>query len=157
VKQAIKLAKEEEHKGRKVWCVFDFDIKLDQNGQKADYNNAIQLAHSKGFEVACSNDAFELWFILHYRYIDAQLTRNEYYPILNQLWQLDNYEESGKKIDFCASIYQKLENDSRASQTDAIERAKRLHDTQIDKEYADKNPYTDVYQLVEKLNSAKKI
>ncbi len=156
VNKAIKLSKEDEYKGRKVWCVFDFDIKRDQNGQEADYNNAIQLAISKGFEVAYSNDSFELWFVLHYRYIDTQLTRKEYFKILNTLWQINDYEEEGKKLTFCQSIYERLEKDSNANQERAIERAKLLHKQFERLPYSEKNPCTTVYDLVEKLKLAQK-
>jgi len=153
VKKAIKISKEEENKGRKVWCVFDFDIKRDQNGQQADYNNAIQLAKSKGFEVAYSNDSFELWFILHYQFVDSQLTRKEYYEILNTHWQIDDYEEYGKSLSFCMSIYNNLQNDSKASQSKAIERAKLLYETYRNLTYSNQNPCTTVFRLVEELNA----
>jgi hypothetical protein len=45
----------------RVWCVFDRDSWTEQ-----DFNNAIKNANSEGFGVAYSNEAFELWYILHF-------------------------------------------------------------------------------------------
>lgn len=54
----------------------DLDPLKDKSLQQNDFNRAIVLAQEKGFKVAYSNDAFELWFILHYQLLEAQLTRN---------------------------------------------------------------------------------
>lgn len=42
-----------------VWCVFDMDVK---SGEKefADFDNAIESGKAKGYNIAYSNDAFEL-------------------------------------------------------------------------------------------------
>ena len=53
-----------------VWVVFDKD---DFN----DFNEAIALAERKGYKAAWSNEAFELWYLLHFIYLDrfSNLTR----------------------------------------------------------------------------------
>lgn len=60
VKYAETLSKLEEYQAYEVWCVFDFDIDLNIENQKQDYNLAIEKALKLGFNVAYSNDAFEL-------------------------------------------------------------------------------------------------
>jgi len=148
VRKAIELSKREEHRGKEVWVVFDFDIKRDQEGQKEDFNEAIRLAQYKNLKVAYSNDAFELWFVLHYRPITAQFTRKEYYEILSEKWGV-NYEKVGKEKKFASEIYEKL---MQASQEEAIKRSDKLLREQIDKSYAERNPCNTVFELVRELN-----
>ncbi|MEM1119428.1 MAG: RloB family protein, partial [Bacteroidota bacterium] len=134
------------------WVVFDMDIKLDNKvQQKEDYENAIQLAESKGINVAYSNDAFELWFLLHYQFFDNQWTRYQYYQKLGEIWNC-NYEKMGKQLAFCKQIYKRLKEDNQASQTDAILRAKKLKGQQLEIRLADQNPITTVHLLVTSLN-----
>ena len=133
-----------------VWCVFDMDVK---RGEKefADYDNAIKSAKSKKFNVAYSNDAFELWFYLHYQYTDQQHLRTFYYEQLSNLWNI-NYERSGKTVDHCKAIYGKLMVDKQANQQNAIKHAEKLHNNLIDLPYSQQNPVTTVYLLVKQLN-----
>ena len=134
---------------REVWIVFDmdFDPLKDRSLQQNDFNRAIVLAQEKGFKVAYSNDAFELWFILHYQLLEAQLTRNEFYQKLSEYWQL-SYERYGKGRDFCRSIYDRL----ISNQATAIRHAERLHQLHANSHPAEQNPCTTVYQLVRELN-----
>jgi hypothetical protein len=68
VDYAIKLKGESEYADREIWCVFDFDVKPDE------------AAEQNGLKTAWSNDAFELWFVLHYQALDAGLTRTDLFP-----------------------------------------------------------------------------
>jgi hypothetical protein len=153
VNKAIALSKREEHRGKEVWVVFDFDVKPDQEGQKEDFNNAIRLAKSKNLKVAYSNDAFELWLVLHYKSIAAKFTRREYYEMLSEIWGV-NYEKVGKEKRFASQIYERLKS---GNQEQAIEAAKRLLEEKIDEPYADQNPCTTIFELVRELNEYLKI
>lgn len=138
--------------GKEIWVVFDFDIKTDQlEQQKEDYNRAINLAKNNNIKIAYSNDAFELWFLLHYQHLDAQWTRHEYYQKLSEYWNC-NYEKEAKHHRFCRKIYQKLLDDPQSSQDKALNRAAKLWETQNEATYAEQNPCTTVYQLVTELN-----
>ncbi|MDO8368304.1 MAG: RloB family protein [Saprospiraceae bacterium] len=134
---------------REVWIVFDmdFDLSIDKSLQQNDFNRSITLAQEKGFKVAYSNDAFELWFVLHHQLIEAQLTRNEFYQKLSEHWQL-SYERYGKSRDFCRGIYDRL----ISLQTSAIRNAERLHRQTKHLLPAEQNPCTTVYELVVELN-----
>ena len=127
------LSKEEGYD--EIWCVFD---------------NAINKAHSLKFKVAYSNDAFELWFYLHYHYTDIAHLRFFYYEKLSALWQI-NYEKTGKNYCFSTGIFRKLQNDKRASLQDAVERTESLFEMQRTRIYHEQNPVTLVYQLVTSL------
>lgn len=152
---AIDLAKRPEYLDREVWCVFDFDIKPDEKAtQPEDFNNAIEKAESQGLHVAWSNDAFELWFVLHFQELDAALTRHELYPILKGAWKLESFSREAKKFEFCQGHYERHGGTESDSQQLAIRRAKRLH-SQYDgkKDFANQCPCTTVYQLVIELNN----
>lgn len=152
VEYAENLSKLEEYKGYEVWCVFDFDIDLTKENQKQDYDFAIEYAKKQGFKVAYSNDAFELWYVLHYKDIaSGELHRDVYFDFLGKKWDI-NYRKHGKSIEFAKTVYQKLENDKEASQSEAIKRAKRLLETQKNEPYSEQNPCTKVFELVEELN-----
>lgn len=150
VLETLKL--DQDAKRKETWVVFDMDIKSDQSGQlREDYNRAIELARKHKLKVAYSNDAFELWFLLHYQYFDSQITRHEYYEKLSVLWNC-NYEKVGKQLNFCKKIYRLLEEDQRADQDSAIANASKLLQEQIHQVFSEQNPCTTVFELVEELN-----
>jgi len=134
----------------KIWCVFDMDVKQGAR-EFADYDNAIKSGLAKGFEIAYSNDAFELWFYLHYNMTEQCNHRSFYYSVLGKYWNC-NYEKDGKSYAFSQTIYKKLETDQRASQAKAIERAESLFLTQKDLVYHKQNPVTKIFELVRYLN-----
>lgn len=130
---------------KEIWVVFDFDLKPDQvEQQKEDYNRAIELAANKDIKVAYSNDSFELWFLLHYQHLELKWTRHQYYQKLGEWWEC-NYEKEGKKGEFCRKIHQKLLNDPRSDQNEAISRASRMLNEQLDVPFANQNPCTTVF------------
>ena len=152
VKKVLSILKEDPSlKKREIWIVFDFDVAIDQPQQKAEFNQAIDLALKNNLHVAYSNDCFELWFLLHYQFIDTAITRKEYYEKLSTIWGV-NYEKEGKKHSFCQSIYQKLISDPNANQEKAINYAQKLISQQSTLDYANQNPATTVHELVEALN-----
>jgi hypothetical protein len=134
-----------------VWCVFDMDYKPGLNGLSEDFNNAILMAHAAGFKCAYSNDSFELWFVLHYQYIDQQQLRGFYYELLSKYWKI-NYERNGKVRQYALSIYKKLMGDPGSCQKRAIDNARKLHQKQKNKAFHLQNPATTVFELVEELN-----
>lgn len=71
VDKAKKIRAEGEYD--QVWCVFDKDdFPIDQ------FENAIHQAHSEGMRVAYSNQAFELWYVLHFEYLHSAINRQTY-------------------------------------------------------------------------------
>ncbi len=151
VEQVIEIKKSEEGE-KEIWVVFDMDIQRDNAAQlKADFDAAIDLARQHNIKVAYANDAFELWFLLHYMYFENRWTRREYYQKLSDLWDL-NYEKSGKNLAFCKGIYQRLANDENADQNTAIRNARMLLDKQSNLKFSEQNPCTTIFKLVEELN-----
>ncbi|HYW20301.1 MAG TPA: RloB family protein [Nodularia sp. (in: cyanobacteria)] len=134
VDKARELNTQDEY--NQVWCVFDRD-----DCPKHDFNNAIANANKAGFKVAYSNESFELWYLLHFEFLNTGLPRHDYIRKLNEL--LNN--QYRKNSD---SIYEELEH----LQPTAIRNAKNLlnqynlHNPESD------NPCTTVHKLVEELN-----
>lgn len=83
VQKALRMKEEERKKGREYdqcWVVFDKDDFPDR-----DFNRAIGMAEAGGMRVAYSNQAFELWFLLHYNLVQGPMHRNQYETKLSGL------------------------------------------------------------------------
>ena len=153
VDYAIQLSKEAEYSDREIWCVYDFDIKPDEAlTQPEDFNSSIEKALANGLKVAWSNDAFELWFLLHFQELTSALTRDEIDPILKDKWQVERMRDA-KTAEFCMDHYKRHLTLTTSNQKLAIRRAKKLHDGYGGRtDYAKLVPCTTVYLLVEELN-----
>ncbi len=55
------------------WLVFDKDESTNER-----FNNAIKQAEDKGFKVAYSNQAFEYWYLLHFKKYNGLMHRGGY-------------------------------------------------------------------------------
>lgn len=55
----------------RIWVVFDKD-------DFADFNEAIQLTKKKGYFAGWTNEAFELWYLLHFVFLDSAISRGAY-------------------------------------------------------------------------------
>lgn len=80
--------------GTQVWCVFDRDIEEQESKQTIgdiSFNEAIDTATARGLQVAWSNDAFELWILLHFKEIDplddTSWERSKYYDQLTTIFK----------------------------------------------------------------------
>jgi hypothetical protein len=158
VDYALTQKNDAKYAGREIWCVFDYDVKPDEVAtQPQDFNNAIEKAETNGLKVAWSNDAFELWFVLHYQTMESSLTRHEVYDILKPLWGLESFHKEAKTRAYCEGHYERHNGVNGANQTLAIRRASSLHEAYgSEKDYAKQSPCTTVYLLVEELNRNRK-
>ncbi len=126
-----------------MWCVFDRDsFPLEK------YARAFQLAENHKIKVAWANEAFELWYLLHYCYIDSGISRADYKEKLRENGL--HYDKADK------NIYEKV----KPFQTTAMKNAARL-----EKHWNDsgrirperENPSISVHKLVEYLNELAKL
>lgn len=129
-----------------IWCVFDKD-----NCSKEQFNQAERLAKQKNIKIAYSNEAFEIWFILHFQYLDIATSRSEYLTILTKQMQkyglLNEQEKYEKNRE---DMYEKLKPYQRTAITNA---AKLIQDRDEAKKHPfDANPSTTVQELVQELN-----
>ena len=154
VNYALSIRNLEKYAGREIWCVFDFDIKPDEAAtQPEDFNKAIVIAETNGMKVAWSNDAFELWFVLHYQKLYVPLSRHELFPILKNEWQIESFSNTAKTENFSKEHYQRLGGTNSRGQKLAVRRAKFLHDRyEGRKDFSNHCPCTTVYLLVIELN-----
>jgi hypothetical protein len=155
VKYAVREVETGAYEGWEIWCVFDFDVKPDEKDTQAnDFNSAILRAEARGFKVAWSNDAFELWMVLHFCEVDVPMHRSTLYAILEREMRIKSYEKFGKTGEFTRNLYDKLGGHKSALQSLALRRAERLHQRYEGKSnFAEQVPCTTVYQLVRELNS----
>ncbi len=139
IKYALKLKKKaaanhEEYD--QVWCVFDRDSFPLQN-----FNAAMKLAKQKNIRAAYSNEAFELWYLLHFDYIDAGISRESYKQRLSK-YIGHSYKKNSK------TMYKELLD----KQEKAIKNAERLLKSYPTPNPANDNPSTTVHKLVTELN-----
>jgi hypothetical protein len=119
-----------------IWCVFDRD-----DWRTQDFNNAIKKAKTLKFRVAYSNEAFELWYVLHFEFLNTAIPRSQYIQkissILGQPYQKNS-----------TTIY----NDLLGKQDTALKHARKLLSQYDPHNPAKDNPVTTVHLLVQELN-----
>lgn len=136
VKSATDLKNKDGDDYDQIWCVFDRD-----SWTLEKFNNAISSAKSQGFSVAYSNEAFELWYILHFEYLNTGIPRKDYSPKLSLLLG-KKYEKNSE------TIYDELLD----KQPTAIRNAEKLLTEYAPPDPANDNPSTTVHLLVQELN-----
>ena len=136
-----KRAFKEKEPYNQVWCVFDKDSFPAQN-----FNRAIQLAGNYNIKVAYSNEAFELWYLLHFGYYHSPISRKDYIKKLNKYLKPLIYKKNNPEIYNILNPHQNI----------GIENAKKLLNSYPEFNPEKNNPSTMVHNLVEELNKYKK-
>jgi len=134
VQEAINLRNKEIYD--QVWCVFDRDSFPADN-----FNSALALATANDISVAYSNEAFELWYLLHFHYYQTGITRASYIEKLSKLLQF-KYEKNSEHM------YDLLES----KQPIAIRNAEKLLQEYSEFTPEKNNPSTTVHLLIKELN-----
>ena len=119
-----------------IWCVFDKD-----DWKESDFDNATKQAEKQGLNVAYSNQAFELWYLLHFHYYNSPMHRKDYEIKLSELLGFPYNKNSLRMYDQLLS-----------RQGTAIKNAKRLLEFYPVPRPALDNPSTTVHILVEELD-----
>ena len=124
-----------------TWVVMDRDIDMGNKHDLDNFNQALQLADNENINVAWSNDAFELWLLLHFQDVEASMHRTQ----LNELLS----KHIGKK-------YEKAKGDEMFDATkdfrdDAIRRSERMLKDMETIHPSSANPCTTVHLLVVRL------
>ncbi|QJD80278.1 RloB family protein [Spirosoma rhododendri] len=147
VKKSLSIKEEFENQGRvvdEVWAVFDRDSFPNHH-----FDNAIAKANELNVYCAWSNEAFELWFLLHFQDFQNAMRRQNYRSKLERelsqrMGTPFSYEKNSE------SVFDLLSKHGDEEQ--AIKRAKKLVAQFIGRtDYANHNPCTTVYTLIEKL------
>lgn len=136
------------------WIVIDRDTQRVGGGGHStdDFNTALQRAKKLEVEVAYSNDAFELWYLLHFCYRDSAISRDE---ILDEviknlkdrnLHKFANLDRDNiKEVKYTKLIFQEL----LGLQDAAIRNAEKLLDSYGENHNPERdNPSSAVHKLV---------
>jgi len=138
INEAVRL-KDEAQKRKEpyieVWCVFDKDdFSIEQ------FKSAILLARKNQIKCAYSIEAFEIWYMLHFNFYDSALSRNQFKEKLTELLKKP-YKKNDEDIYY---LLQKRQNV-------ALKNAQKLYALQYERPFAEQNPITTVFWLVERL------
>lgn len=145
VREAQEMQQELERKNAMTfdssWVVFDKD-------DFSDFDQAIYNAEKAGFKSAWSNESFELWYFLHFHYLDAQIHRNDYINKLEKVLE----EKIGKSFSYKKNdpaMYGLLQEHGNEEQ--AKKWACDLRGLHLEKPYSARCPCTTVDKLVDEL------
>jgi hypothetical protein len=132
-----------------VWAVFDRDSFPEQS-----FNNAIAKAKGNKVQCAWSNEAFELWYVLHFQYRNTAMRREDYgHCISKELTKRMGTKFTYKKND--PNMYSLLHQ--YGDESAAISNAEKLAGKFQDERFAAHNPCTLVHHLVKQLNSVRRL
>jgi len=120
-----------------VWAVFDKD-----DFPAAHFNGAVELAKNNGIESGHSNQSFELWYVLHFQFLQNALHRSDYIKILSR-------KLGFKYTKNTPQVVEKL--DKIGNEDQAILWAEELEIMHEGASAANSCPYTRVYELVRRL------
>ena len=140
VKEAIIIRDREKNMGKSFdycWVVFDKD-------DYQDFDESISYAENNGFNVAYSNESFELWFLLHFSLFVNPVARGNYARLLSKYLGIPYTKQSG----FAKKLYQIL----KPLESKAIKNAETLMVGHNGMKPSEANPSTTVHKLVSSLN-----
>ncbi len=147
IHDALKAKERIEKQGRiidEVWAVFDRDSFPEEH-----FNSAIFKGQAVNVSCAWTNEAFELWYLLHFQLFQHGMSRADYRGVIERelsrkLGQAYTYQKNSE------DMYLLLQRHGDIEQ--AIKRAKKLESEFGDRtDYANHNPCTKVHMLIEKL------
>ena len=82
IDDALRAKARLENQGRtidEVWAVFDRDSFPEEH-----FNNAIFKGQANGVQCAWTNEAFELWYLLHFQFFQNGMSRDDYKTIIER-------------------------------------------------------------------------
>ncbi len=144
VDRAIEKKTKDTGKYDRIWAVFDCD-----SFPAKHFNGAIEKAEAHGIRCAWSNEAFELWYVLHFENRQTPMGREAYKKTIENAINAKNkklnfrYQKNSKEMFALLKKYGNLDQ--------AIKWARDLAMEHKDKRYANHNPSTRVHELVEEL------
>lgn len=144
LKFARKMVDKEFPQAESVWLLYDKDDFPYDDFDNTQYS-AEQRIDKREYKVAWSNECIELWFLLHFQDLYANVGRDQYYKMLTKHLESMGYGKYDKKL---KNIYEIL-----AGKTDdAISRAQKQYE-----EYGDdippskRCPATRIFELIKML------
>lgn len=132
----------------RVWIVFDKD-------DFDDFNEAIKKAKQLGFQSAWTNESFELWYCLHFEYLNTGISRSDYIRKLEETFKFKTGDSSFKYKKGNPENYKLLKK--HGDENLAKRFAEKLRKCYTDHDYATHNPCTMVDRLVDELEHPEKL
>ncbi|EDN69839.1 abortive phage resistance protein [Beggiatoa sp. PS] len=161
IEQAIEKREEFKLEYRKeidfVWAVFDKDDADENEAKIKRFNEAFQIAKRENIEIAYSNEAFELWLLLHITKVEKTnpLSRQEIYiKLQNQIRKSGErykdyvYDHKKPKENRIVEIIHEIGHEEQA-----IQKASQLFNYHKNKKPIEANPSTKVHILVKELRN----
>ena len=146
VNKAIEIRDNTKQKYDRVWAVFDRD-----SFKPNVFNSAILKAKAQGIECAWSNEAFELWYLLHFQNRVTAMDRAQYQKAIEDAVNI-KMGKGNKKYKYEKNVTNTYDILRKyGNQELAIRYAKSLDNNSIGEQFANYNPNTQVYKLVEEL------
>lgn len=147
INEAKKIQEKLEHERQvsfdRVWLVFDKD-------EFPDFNKAIAKAKKEKMNCAWSNQAFELWYVLHFQYLDTGVDRKQYIGMIEDKVRKASKSKTFKYKKNDVGFYQILHE--HGNEDFAFKNAEKLRNRHKGKvDYAAHNPRTEVDLLVNEL------
>lgn len=147
----------------KLWCVFDKDDFPMENFHKAfesienqrkklnrRYKRKVKREIKININIAYSNEAFELWYLLHYDFFDNAMSRSDYKQLLTKRMGI-KYKKNDPQIYFKLKKLT-FDTEGERGQSFAIRNAKKQREKLSGPGCHYPNPSTTVDLLVEELN-----
>jgi hypothetical protein len=136
----------------KIWVVFDRD-----SFEPDNFNEAINLCKNSSPEIGCAwtNEAFELWYLLHFHFYNTAMNREMYQKLIEgnlkpKIGKNYQYQKNSTEMYDCLKVNGNLEL--------AIKIATKLEAEFEGKfDYANHNPCTKVHHLVAELFGLEKL
>lgn len=127
-----------------VWIIYDTDdfpaASIDRTAELCSISSTSETT----YHAIWSNQCIELWFLLHFSFMQSDLHRSEYIPKLSEcLQQISSGSYKKNRTDVYSVLLPYLDT--------AISNAKRLDDRNKGKLPSRSAPGTKVYELLEKL------
>lgn len=148
IRQTMAIRDQSDKDFDRVWAVFDKD-------NFDDFNDAIRLAEKNKIHCAWSNESFELWYYLHFQYLDTGISRVQYINMIEREIQErtgnPDYQYEKKSTDTFGLLQ------SVGDEALAIRYARRLKNSFTGTDYASHKPCTTVNELVKELNHPERL
>lgn len=119
------------------WAVFDKDSFPNDR-----FNSAVFLARKEKIHCAYSNEAFELWYLLHFELYEHAMSRRDYSSLLSNHLKKAYQKNSSEMLELLSTL---------GDEDLAIQRAERLASIFAGNNPANENPVTYVHLLVKSL------
>ncbi len=115
------------------------------------YKNQLNKSSKITINIAYSNEAFELWYLLHFVYWNRGISRTEFKKLLTKRLGKEYKKNDPKIYDVLQELGKKTNN--KQGQDFAMKNAKKLRKLANRKVVYNSNPSTSVDVLVEELNT----